>query len=156
LRESSTELRLFSVRTSSRRIWASAESLSRSEKDSFSKVGTAGPRYQPGGNRVALRGSLNVFVLQSLGLCHPHATHDELQSSAEGEINGKPKQCAPAASCRAQAGTVTSGEVGSSDFSNRVIKWFGNGPASEPTDASNIGSFTAQDGTGTEGEMGKG
>jgi hypothetical protein len=70
--------------------------------------------------------------------------------------NGKPNQCASAASRRAQANAITGGEVGSSDFSDRVIERFGDIPASKPTDPSNIGSFTAQDGAGTKGEMGKG
>ena len=43
----------------------------------------------------------------------------------------------------------------SSDFSDRVIKWFGNIRGNKPTDASNIGSFTAQDGAGAKGKMGE-
>ena len=47
-------------------------------------------------------------------------------------------------------------EVGPSDFSNRVVKGFGDSQAGKPTDANYIGGFPAQDGAGAKGEMGKG
>ena len=68
---------------------------------------------------------------------------------------GTLKQCAPAASRRAQANAVASGEVGSSDFSHQVVKRSGNNPERKPTDPSDIGSFTAQDGPGAKGTMGE-
>jgi hypothetical protein len=62
----------------------------------------------------------------------------------------------PGTPCGTQAGAVAGREVGSGNFSHRVVKWFGNAPEREPTDPSYIGSFTAQDGAGTKGEVGKG
>jgi hypothetical protein len=75
---------------------------------------------------------------------------------SEGEINGKPKQCASAASYGAQASSVTCGEVGSSNLSDRVIKRFGNIGADKPIDANHIGSVTAQDGTRATSTVGDG
>ena len=43
-----------------------------------------------------------------------------------------------------------------SDFSYRVIKRFGNNPEGKPTDPNHIEGFTAQDGAGATGKMGKG
>jgi hypothetical protein len=42
------------------------------------------------------------------------------------------------------------------NLSHRVVEWFGKSQAAEPTDANYLGSFTAQNGAGTEGEMAEG
>jgi hypothetical protein len=73
----------------------------------------------------------------------------------EGAIYGKFNQRASAASCWAQSGTVARGEVGSSDFRDRVVKRIGNIPDRKPTEANNIGSFTTENGASAKGEMGE-
>ena len=70
--------------------------------------------------------------------------------------HGEPKQCASGASFRAQASTVAGGEVRSSDFSDRVIKRFGNIPERKSTYPDHIGRFTPKNGAGAKGEVGKG
>jgi hypothetical protein len=72
----------------------------------------------------------------------------------EGQ-HGKFHQCASRASCRAQSGTGAGGETGSSNFGDRVAKRFWNIPESKPTEANCIGSFAAENGAGTKGEMGE-
>ncbi|MFZ0863991.1 MAG: hypothetical protein WCA27_13540, partial [Candidatus Sulfotelmatobacter sp.] len=46
-------------------------------------------------------------------------------------------------------------EVRPSDFGDRVVKRFGNIPESKPTNANNIGSFAAENGASSKGEMGE-
>ena len=70
--------------------------------------------------------------------------------------HGKLKQCASGASLRAQAGAVASGEVRSSDLSDRVVKRFGNIPERKSTYPNHTGSFATKNGAGAKGEMGKG
>jgi hypothetical protein len=70
--------------------------------------------------------------------------------------HGKSKQCASGASLRAPAGAVAGGEVRSSNLSDRVVKRFGNISERKPTYPNHIGCFTAENGTGTKGEVGEG
>jgi hypothetical protein len=105
--------------------------------------------------------------LQMAGSSEYHrARHRETTAEANylrrGGTNGKPKQCAPAASRRAQANAVTGGEVRSSDFSHRVAERLGNIPTVKPadqshvgTDPNDIGSLAASNGFGATGEMGE-
>jgi hypothetical protein len=73
-----------------------------------------------------------------------------------GGNNGKLHQRASAASCGAARCAVARGEVGSSDFRDRVFERFGSIPQINPTDPNRVGSFAAENGAGTKGEMGKG
>jgi hypothetical protein len=73
----------------------------------------------------------------------------------EGDY-GKSNQCASAASCGAARSAVARGEVGSGNFGDRVLERYGNIPEDKPTDPNGIGSFAAENGAGTKGEMGKG
>ena len=70
--------------------------------------------------------------------------------------NGKSNQCASAASCGAASSAVACGEVGSSNYRDRVVKQIGNIPQRKPTEANNIGSFATENGAGTKGKMGEG
>ncbi len=92
----------------------------------------------------AMLGRVIPTPIQCFPLSNPRGNH------------GKPKQRASGASCGAQANAVTGREVGSSDFSNRIVERFGNNPSGTSTDASNIGGLTTQNGASTEGKMGKG
>jgi hypothetical protein len=47
-------------------------------------------------------------------------------------------------------------ETGSSNFGDRVDKRFWNIPESNPTEANYMGSFAAENGAGSKGEMGEG
>jgi hypothetical protein len=69
--------------------------------------------------------------------------------------NGKSIQCASAASCGAASSTVTRGEIGSSNFSDRVVERYGNIPEDKPADPNYLGSFTTENGEGAKGEMGE-
>src|ERR1700721_382935 len=60
--------------------------------------------------------------------------------------NGKPNQCASGTSCGAQASPVAGREVGSGDFSHRVVKRFCNTSELEPTDPNHIGGVPRQNG----------
>ena len=73
----------------------------------------------------------------------------------EGDY-GKSNQCASAASCGAARSAVARGEVGSSNYSDRVFERYGSIPESKPTDPRSIGGFAEENGAGTKGEMGKG
>jgi hypothetical protein len=73
----------------------------------------------------------------------------------EGDY-GKSNQRAPAASRRAQAGTVARGEVGSGNFGDRVATWFRIISPNKPTKANYIGGFAEENGASAEGEMGEG
>jgi hypothetical protein len=73
-----------------------------------------------------------------------------------GRNNGKSNQRASAPSYRAQASAVARGEVGSSNFRDRVFERYGNISHGHPTDPNRIGSFAAENGAGTKGEMGEG
>jgi hypothetical protein len=73
----------------------------------------------------------------------------------EGGDYGKSNQRASGASRRAQASTVALGEVGSSNFSDRVVKWFGSIPRWKPTEANYLCRFASKNGAGAKSEMGK-
>jgi hypothetical protein len=90
-----------------------------------------------------------------LGIIQTTFYNKPLLSKLRGN-HGKPKQCAAGASLRAQASAVASGEVRSSDLSDRVVKRFGNIPERKSTYPNHIGSFTTKNGAGAKGEMGKG
>src|ERR1700730_846677 len=79
-----------------------------------------------------------------------------------GGNNGKPSKCASGASCRAQADAVASGEVGSGDCSDRIIKRYENIAASNTTDPNRVCTiqshqcnFEASNGLGAKGSLGK-
>src|SRR5580692_1299715 len=72
----------------------------------------------------------------------------------EGDY-GKSRECASAASCGAARSAVARREVRPSDFSDRVATWFRIISPNKPTEANCIGSFTAENGAGAEGEMGE-
>jgi hypothetical protein len=76
--------------------------------------------------------------------------------NCEGETNGKSNQRASAASCGAARSAVARGEVGSSNFRDRVLERPRSIPQVNPTDPSRVGSFTAQNGASAEKAMGKG
>ena len=75
-------------------------------------------------------------------------------SNTEGDY-GKSRKCASAASCGAARSAVARREVRPSDFSDRVAPWFRIISPNKPAEANCIGSFTAENGAGAEGEMGE-
>jgi hypothetical protein len=72
----------------------------------------------------------------------------------EGDY-GKSRKCASAASCGAARSAVARREIRPSDFSDRVATRFRIISPNKPTEANCIGSFTAENGAGAEGEMGE-
>src|SRR5580698_2669961 len=73
----------------------------------------------------------------------------------EGDY-GKSRKCASPASCGAARSAVARREVRPSDFSDRVATWFRIISPNKPTEANDIGSFTAENGPSSKGEMGEG
>jgi hypothetical protein len=94
---------------------------------------------------------LRPFVLY----CDSHPIQYPALSNTE-DNNGKSNQCASAASCGAARSAVARGEVGSSNFRDRVVERFGSIPQVGTTDPNSVRSFTAEKGAGTKSEMGKG
>jgi hypothetical protein len=72
-----------------------------------------------------------------------------------GGNNGRSNQCASAASRRAASGTVARGEVGSSNFKDRVVERFGSIPQVGPLNPNRIGSFAEENGAGAASALGK-
>ncbi len=78
------------------------------------------------------------------------------RSNYRGGNNGKSNQRASAASCGAARSAVARGEVGSSDFRDRVFEQYRSIPQINPTDPNYLGGFAPENGAGTKGEMGEG
>ena len=72
----------------------------------------------------------------------------------EGDY-GKSRKCASTASCGAARSAVARREVRPSDFSDRVATRFRIISPNKPTEANYIGGFEAENGAGSEGEMGE-
>jgi hypothetical protein len=62
---------------------------------------------------------------------------------------------ASAASCGAASSAVARREVRPSDFSDRVATWFRIISPDKPSEANYIRGFEAENGAGSEGEMGE-
>jgi len=73
----------------------------------------------------------------------------------EGDY-GKSRKYASAASCGAARSAVARREVRPSDFSDRVATWFRIVSPYKPTQAKTFGSFSAENGASSKGEMGEG
>src|SRR3984885_9672392 len=72
----------------------------------------------------------------------------------EGDY-GKSRKCASTASCGAASSAVARREVRPSDFSDRVATWFRIISPDKPSEANYIRGFEAENGAGSEGEMGE-
>jgi hypothetical protein len=70
--------------------------------------------------------------------------------------NGKSNRCASTASCGAARSAVTCGEVGSSNYGDRIVKRLGNIPQNKSTEANYLSGFTAENGAGAKGKVGEG